>query len=358
MLVTVGLLIVLTVALSLVKFPYVIERPGPVANTLGDVTIEGKTEPIIQISGHETFETDGELNLLTVSLLGNPDDSVGWFDLLAAALDPTQEILPMEQFYPTGVTPEDRAEENRQEMTSSQDLATAAALTQLGIAFTQQVEVSAVSEQGPANGLLQSGDIIESVNAVEVTSYQVLREQIEANGTEKPAVFSILRNGESRDIAITPVEITEGDATSILIGVGVKTNFDFPFDVKIRVDEIGGPSAGLMFALGITDKLTQSSLSDGRIISGTGTIDAAGSVGAIGGLPQKIVSARRAESDLIFIPADQCAEVPANEFQKIWVVPVATLNDAVDALTELKRTDDFAQLPSCESTAQAESSAN
>jgi PDZ domain-containing protein len=343
-LVVVGLFL----AESLIPVPYVIERPGPVANTLGTVVVGDKTVHMIDVSGAETYPTSGELNLLTVSILGNPEDHPGWFDMLAAAIDPTQDIVPMEQIYPTGVTTEDRQAENKAEMTSSQDAATAAALTGLNIPFTQTLSVGEVSESGPAHGILQPGDVLVSVNGTPVSSYSTLRASIEANGAGVPATFSILRKDAPLDVSVTPVKVTEGDQSAVLIGVSVETKFVFPFSVKVRVDEIGGPSAGLMFALGITDVLTPENLADGRIISGTGTIDPSGNVGAIGGLPQKVVAAERANSELMFIPADQCADVPPNEFDKIRIVPVATLSDAVAALESLRVGAKMSALESCD----------
>lgn len=338
----------LFLAESLIPVPYVIERPGPVANTLGEVTVGDKTVSMIEVNGTKTYPTTGELNLLTVSILGNPEDNPGWFDMIAAALDPTQEIVPMEQIYPTGVTTEDRQKENKAEMTSSQDAATAAALTGLDIAFTQTLSVGEVSETGPAYGVLQKGDVLVAVNGYPVTSYAVLRASIESNGPGVPAMFSILRDSTPLDVEVTPVEVSEGDVSAVLIGVSVATKFEFPFEVKVRVDQIGGPSAGLMFALGITDVLTPDNLADGRIISGTGTIDASGNVGAIGGLPQKVVAAERANSELMFIPADQCADVPPADFERIRIVPVATLQNAVAALHSLNSGAGESVLASCE----------
>lgn len=337
----------LFLAQALIPVPYVIERPGPVANTLGEVTIGEKTVPMIEVTGAQTYTTTGELNLLTVSILGNPENPPGWFDLIAAAVDPTQEIVPMELIYPTGVSTEDRQKENAAEMTSSQDAATAAALTELEIPFAQSLSVGKVSESGPAYGALHEGDVLVAINGTTIESYSSLRASIEANGAGVPATFSVLRNGEAREVIVTPVSVSDGGESAVLIGVSVITDYEFPFEVSIQVDDIGGPSAGLMFALGITDVLSADNLADGRIVSGTGTIDANGSVGAIGGLPQKVISAERANSELMFIPADQCSEVPAAEFEKIRIVPVATLAEAVGALEVLRDLGDIATLASC-----------
>lgn len=341
--VTVGLFL----AQELIPVPYVIERPGPVANTLGDVRIGDETLPMIQIEGAPSYPAEGVLNLLTVSIAGNPEDNVNWFELFAAAVDPTQEIVPMEQIFPSGQTADERTAENQAQMTSSQDAATAAALGALDIAYEQTLSVATISEEGPAFGMLQTDDVLLAVNGEPVENYAALRASIEANGANKPATFTVLRGGEQRDVQITPTLVEQDGNSAVLIGVAVKTTFEFPFQVSIQVDQIGGPSAGLMFALGITDLLTPENLAKGLTISGTGTIDSSGTVGAIGGLPQKVTAAKRAKSDLVFIPADQCADVPRSEFDQVRIVPVATLTEAKDALTALQSGKSMNTLPSC-----------
>lgn len=345
--VTVLIVAVIGIAQSLIPIPYVIERPGPVVNTLGEVTIAGETAPMIEVSGATTFPTTGELNLLTVSIAGSPRNSVTFLELLAAMIDPTQEIVPMEQIYPSGLTPEERKEENQAEMASSQDLATAAALSELGIPFTQTLSVAGVSDDGPSAGILREGDVFISLNGESISNYSRLRELIALNGDATPASIEVLREGVVTTVEVTPVTLKEGDDSVTLIGVAVSAAFEFPFDVTIQVDQIGGPSAGLMFALGITDMLTPSNLAAGRIVSGTGTIDAEGNVGAIGGLAQKVYAAERARSEVMFIPADQCAEVPSSELERIRIVPVATLREAVDALEVLDEGGSADLLNSC-----------
>lgn len=337
----------LFVAQVLIPLPYVIERPGPVANTLGDVELPEGSVPMIQVEGAETFPVTGELNLLTVTIVGNPESSPGWFELLAAALDPSQDIVPMEDIYPEGVTVDQRKEENQAEMTSSQDAATAAALDALGIPFTQTLAVAQVGEQGPAVGVLEPDDQLVAVNGTPVVSYASLRASIQLNGAGVPATISVIRDGQPRDLQVTPVGVEQDGEQVALIGVSIATTFDFPIEVDIQVDKIGGPSAGLMFALGITDKLTPLDFAEGLVVSGTGTIDADGTVGAIGGLSQKVFAAERAGSDVIFIPAGQCDLVPQAAFDRVAVVPVATLTEAIDTLTLLQDGAERDALPSC-----------
>jgi len=347
LLVTTLIAIFLFLAQVFIPLPYVIERPGPVVNTLGDVQLAEGEVPMIQVEGAQTFPVSGELNLLTVTIVGNPDDPPGWIDLLAAAFDPSQDIVPMELFYPEGVTVDDRKKANQAEMTSSQDAATAASLNALEIDFSQTLSVGRISENGPAAGILQVDDELVAVNATPVSSYPELRSQIQANGAGTPATFSIVREGAAQDVLITPVGVDEDGRQVALIGVSVATTFEFPLDVNIQLERIGGPSAGLMFALGISDLLMPLDLAEGLSVSGTGTIDSEGNVGSIGGLAQKVFAAQRQASDVIFIPDGQCALVPPDAFSRIAVVPVATLTEAIDALALLQSGATVDALPGC-----------
>src|SRR4029450_11888565 len=116
------------------------------------------------------------------------------------------------------------------------------------------------------------------------------------------------------------------------VGVQIKADQPHPFDVKIDLGEIGGPSAGLMFTLGIIDKLKPEDLTGGKIIAGTGTIDDEGAVGPIGGIPQKLVGAHAAGAQLFLVPKDNCAEALRNAVPGLPMAEVATVDDALTAL--------------------------
>lgn len=325
-----GTLALIYLAQVVIPVPYVIERPGPVYDTLGTVRIDGEEQPLIGVPEGEGYPTEGQLNLLTVSIVGSPEQSVGWFGLVPALLDPAQDIVPMEQVFPAGVSGADRDEANQQLMTRSQADATAAALRSLGHAVTGTISVGSVAEQSPAAGLLEAEDVIERVNGEAVTGYEQLRRLIEANGAERPARIEVRRGGEPVEVAATPVPAGEGGP--LVLGVGVTTAYDFPVDVTLRIDQVGGPSAGLMFALGINDTLTPGPLTGGHVVSGTGTIDGEGVVGPIGGLPQKIVGAANAGSELFLMPTENCAQLPKTLPDGLTVAPVATLQEALAAV--------------------------
>jgi PDZ domain-containing protein len=120
------------------------------------------------------------------------------------------------------------------------------------------------------------------------------------------------------------------------MGVQITAQYKFPFEVKISVGDIGGPSAGMMFSLGIIDKLTRLSLTAGRFIAGTGEIKANGQVQPIGGIQQKMVGARNAGATIFLTPASNCADTKGAVPAGLRLVKVSTLNQAVTYLEALK----------------------
>jgi PDZ domain-containing protein len=142
---------------------------------------------------------------------------------------------------------------------------------------------------------------------------------------------------------VTPQEV-QGTP---LLGVGVSVDYEFPFDVTLRLDKVGGPSAGMMFALGIIDKTTPGELNGGETVAGTGTITASGTVGAIGGIRQKLYGARDAGASVFLAPASNCDEVVGHVPSGLDVYAVATLDDAVTALETVADGGDTASLPTC-----------
>ena len=237
---------------ALLPSPYVIEQPGPVYDTLGVAEHEGEEVPLIEIPDAETFPTDGELNLLTVTVLGRPGQTPNWLDVLGAWFDRTRSVVPVEAIFPPGVTDADRDAQNTAAMVDSQQDAIAAALVELGYDFPRDVTVAGVLDDSPAAGVLEEGDIITEVNGTAVNSVDELRAAVRENGGGTPASLLVVRDGEEQVIEVTPVE-RDG---SVVLGVGVRMDYEFPIDVELQLDNVGGPSAGMMFALGIIDKLT------------------------------------------------------------------------------------------------------
>ena len=328
--------LVLAVGLAAVPSAYVIEQPGPWFDTLGTVSVPDPNDdtkkekiPLITIDGIQNFPTTGELDLLTVSVLGNPEQTPSWLEVAGAWFDPSKAVVPMELIFPKDETTKEREESNTAQMIDSQQDAIAAALTNLGYDVVVGVEVLGFTKESPAQSVLQLGDVITAFNGTAVESVPQLRELLKANGAGTSGTVSFLRKGVAQEAQVTPIDV-EGN---VVLGIGAKAKYDFPFDVSIRLDDVGGPSAGMMFALGIIDKLTPHDLTGGNHFAGTGTIDAQGNVGPIGGIQQKLYGAKKAGATYFLAPADNCDEVVGHVPDGLQVYSVKTLDDAIKVLS-------------------------
>ncbi|WP_307807365.1 S16 family serine protease [Naasia sp. SYSU D00948] len=338
--VLVSVAVALVVGLGVSPSGYVIEQPGPVYDALG--SLEG--DPLITIEGEQTYETDGSLDVLTVTVVGSP---VRTPDLLRVALawfDPRRSVKPLEAAFPTGYSVEESETQSRLQMENSQQEAVAASLTELGYEIPRTLTVQAVEAGLPAEGVLEDGDQIVTVNDEPVEGLPELRRLVAENGTESPLSLGVLRDGAPRTETLTPVE-REGQ---VIMGVGVAISYEFPFEVDIELPNVGGPSAGMMFALGIYDKLTPGSLTGGERVAGTGTIDAEGVIGEIGGIRQKMYGAREAGATWFLAPEGDCAEVVGHVPDGLNVVAVATLDDALEALNVIAEGAGTSGLPTCD----------
>ncbi|GIT79523.1 hypothetical protein LLS1_11920 [Leifsonia sp. LS1] len=339
----------LTLVLALAPAPFVIEIPGPVFNTLGtDQQVGGaKSEDakqLISIPDQKTYPTSGSLDLLTVSVVGNPDSRPSWFDIVSSWFQPSRAVVPIDSVFPPGTTTEQSNAENAALMVDSQQDAVAAALNELGYDFPQAIVVKQLISGTPAATSLKEGDEITSVNGTEVKSVQALRDAIADNGTGTAARIGILRDGAASTVEITP---TESSGRAVL-GIGAGMDYTFPFDVKIQLDNVGGPSAGQMFALGIIDKLTPGELNGGKRVAGTGTIDNAGNIGAIGGIRQKMYAARDdGKAQYFLAPASNCDEVTGHIPSGLRVFAVKTLADSLAVLKAVSSGGSTAGLPTC-----------
>ena len=343
-----------TVGITAIPVPFAIEHPGPWWNTLANQTVfdncsptptkEG-TEPLIEISGTTTYPTTGALDLLTVCLEGTPEIMPNWFDVLQAYLSPSQSVIPFEYVYPKDQTEDERNQANTAQMVDSQAEAIAAAMTYLGYSVEKGAKVVSTTSGMPADGVLMPDDLIVAVNDEAVLNIDELRAAVKASGTSQPLTVTLIRGGQTLTETLTP---TNNEGTAV-IGVLGQTAYDYPFDVSIHLNDVGGPSAGLMFALGIIDKVTPEDMTRGKKFAGTGTIDAAGNVGPIGGIRLKMYSAQAAGATFFLSPADNCDEVVGNVPAGIQVFSVATITEAVTAVTTAASGDAaaMAQLPTC-----------
>jgi len=323
--VTTVLAVLLVAVGTALPVPYVAISPGPVSDTLG----EAGGSPLIEVEGVPTHPTSGELNLTTVAVTSRislPQAVRGWFDDRVA-------VVPREQVFPPGRSTEQVEADNEAAFTASQVNATAAALEQLGVPYEAVPGVGQVSPGAPADGRLEPGDALLSVDGQPVTDVAEIARLVREREAGDEVVLRYRRDGAEEEVTLTTVPAEDGRP---VIGVvpGV-VDLDYAFEVRISLDEVGGPSAGLMFALGIVDKLTPEPLADGRTVAGTGSIDASGGVGPIGGIRQKLIAAREIGASVFLVPADNCREAAGQAPEGLELVRVETLAGAVEGLTAL-----------------------
>lgn len=331
--VAVLLLAVLVAAGSVLPVPYVALEPGPVSDTLG--AVPGSTAPLIKISGHQTFPTQGQLDLVTVQVVGDPHHQLSLWQALRGWVDGTIAVVPQQLLFPPGETPKDVEQQNAEDMTQSQDDAITAALTYLHIPVTTRVVVSGLTKDAPAAKVLQSGDVLLAVDGTAVTGAAQLRTLITRHQPGDTLQLRIRRSDRTITVSVRTIASSEGGARHAIVGFVPQERHDFPFKVTINLADVGGPSAGMAFALGIVDKLTPGSLTGGRHIAGTGTIDPSGKVGEVGGVQQKVVGAARAGATVFLVPKGECADARSTAPKGIRLVSVQTLSGAVTALEHL-----------------------
>lgn len=326
------LAVLLVVCAAVAPVPYVAYLAGPTFDTLGT---EGDT-PVIDIEGREVFPTTGRLDLTTVEVqsgLTLSEALLRWFRR-------DQAVLPRDVVFAPGQTREQIQEQNEQRMVESKDAAITAALTSLNIPV--EVSVAGVEPQSPAAGALQEGDVLSAVDGTAVVAPGQLRSLVGAQPVGSQLRVGYRRGTTQGEAVLTTVAASEGPSRPV---IGVQTAVtDFPFDVTISLRDVGGPSAGLMFALGVVDKLDPGSLTGGRYVAGTGEITADGVVGPIGGIQQKLVGARRKGAEVFLVPEANCASAADNTPDGLRLVKVGTLQDALSGLRTLR---DGGTPPSC-----------
>ncbi|MDF6044765.1 PDZ domain-containing protein [Streptomyces sp. JH14] len=346
------ILIALLCAGVMITVPYSEMSPGPTVNTLGKV--DG--EPVLQISGHPTYKTSGNLNMTTVRVTG-ADYTMNLVEAVYGWLAHDSVVVPHDTLYPNGKTEEQSTQENAEEFSQSQESAKVAALNELGIPVTSRVVVSTVIKDSPAQGKLHAGDVIKAVDSTTVKQPEDVAKLVTQRKPGQNVTFTVIpaktaaaaeKAGKepegSRKITITTKKAPEQNRA--IVGIQAGTDHTFPFRIDIKLADVGGPSAGLMFSLGIVDKLTPGQLTGGKFVAGTGTIDDQGTVGPIGGINMKLVGARNAGARYFLTPTDNCKAAASDTPSGLTLVKVKTIDDAKQSLEKI-RTGDTADLPSC-----------
>ena len=341
------LVVVLIAAVFLVPVNAVIEAPGPTWNVLDN----GKSadQDVLKVSGTETYPTEGALRMTTVSVSGCPGYPVTTADLIAAWISSDRRIVDRNEVCPQDQSAQQVEETGKAQMTASQDSAVIAALVETGKAGAMHLTVTEVTEQQTSTEI-QAGDVLETITpqggqTTTLASFSQLRELMTTIPEGTRVTLGVRRGDQKASAALTTIAPQEG-TTGSLLGLSLKISVDSPVEATFGLSDVGGPSAGMMFALGVVDEITPGSLTGGKDISGTGTIDMTGQVGPIGGIQQKMAGARESGSTFFLAPASNCNEVTGHEPKGMQVFAVNTLHEAI-AATEAIASGNTSGLATC-----------
>jgi PDZ domain-containing protein len=301
--------------LTVLPTPYFLLTPGPAE----DVT------PLIHISGHPTYESAGHLLLTAVGF-----QRANTFQAVLGKLLPHRELYPEQAFLAPGQTDQQQQQAAVSEMDTSKIDAAVVALKRFTDYPTEHgpgALVDFVQPGLPADGKLFAGDLITEVDGTKIEDPDQLGRLIVAAGVGHPVILTVTAAGQTRTVTVAPTKVRGIDHPII----GITTVENFPFPITISSGDISGPSAGLMWALGVSDVITPGDLTGGRVIAGTGAIGPNGAVYPIGGVREKIVAAERAGAKVFFVPVGDYADA-RGAADGLTLVPVKTYAQALSWL--------------------------
>ena len=332
---------VLAASLVLIPVPYVARRPGQTI----DVLASADNTPVIEITDATTYPTEGSLLMTTVSTT-RADASLSLPEAIFVYLGGDSDAMPREVIYPPGKTSEQVESDAVAMMDNSRSDATVAALRAAVIPVTDMPRVDVVNLSGPAADKLEPGDLIETVDGQSVSTDQDIQDILSRRQAGDEVAYVVLRDGNEVRVGIT-LRASDVAPGGLSDGIEVGTGYRYAPHISFGVDPaVTGPSAGLIFALGIYDQLTDGTLiGNGSVIAGTGTIDPQGKVGSIGGIREKIKGAERDGATVFLAPEGNCSDIGDLD-TSLTVIKVATLKDAISAL-QLINEGNTSEVPTC-----------
>jgi len=318
--------IALASVLAFAPIPFVAWTPGVTYDVLGP----SNGKPVIQIDGITTYPTTGQMRMTTVSQT-RVDASLSLPEALFDYVMPHRDVLPRELVYAPGKSASQVADDEKTLMSTAQFDAVVAALRAAGQPVQELPMITAVRVSGPSNDKLQPGDLILMVDNVAVSTSADVVARIKDKGVGQKVVVEAQRQNARLSVTIDTVG-SSSDGRVATIGVTVGTGYSYAPSVAFSIDpNVGGGSGGLMMSLAIYDKITPGDLLGGRVIAGTGTMNATGTVGAIGGIQEKIAGAESAGAKVFFVPAGGCQDT-VGVTTSMTLVKVSTLKEAISAL--------------------------
>jgi Lon-like protease len=302
-------------AAAWIPLPYYAVGPGPAREVV----------PLIAVEDHPTYDS-GRLVMTTVAF-----QKVTGLTAMLAWLDPNETVVGQDVLYPPGLTVAQERERSLSQMDTSKIAATSVVLhrlTNYPDDHGEGVLIEMVVQKCPAEGELFAGDLVESIDGTPIDDVEDASRAIGSVAPGDPLTFHISAGGEQHDVTVTRGECPGADRPV----VGISMVNSFPFGVEISSGDVGGPSAGMMYALGLYDLLTPGDLTDGRLIAGTGTMELDGSIGPIGGIADKIVAAHSVGAQVFLVPKDDLAEARTVDAGAMQLISVGSFDDALKAL--------------------------
>lgn len=325
-----ALLFVLAAAIvAMTPVHFVTYSPGATHELLAPV--DG--EPVINVDGLDTFDSAGHMLMTTVSVTRS-DAPVSLPEVLYAHWAPDREVYPRDYVYPPRSNVTELRNREVQQMATAQADAAAAALRSAGISVEQIPMIQSVASTGPAVDKLFPGDFVLKIDDISTPTVAAVREAIEARGIGQSVRFTVRRDRAERAVDIDTAA-SKTQAGVPVWGGNLVMGYSYAPRVAINLDPaLGGPSAGLMLALAVFERITPGDLVGERVVAGSGTIDGAGTVSPVGGLREKLAGAERAGADIFFVPAANCPDLAGVE-ATVRIVSVETLEDAIVSLDML-----------------------
>ena len=321
------LIIFITVSsLSLVKTDYYFMSPGP------------PYQWEINYGEIKNYDFEGNLFQLTVRR-----DEANVLIYAWSLINDSYDLYPREVILPDGVTPKELSEISIQNMRTSENVAIAVALKNVGYEINSKgdgVSVVGLLDDSPVKEKLKKGDLLNSINNKEISSTTEFISTLRTYSIGETVTIGLLRevNGELKQMFVetTLIEHVEykGEPMVGFLATTVNERFDFPFEIDIKTGNVGGPSAGLMMALNVYNNLIPEDITNSMIIAGTGTIEIDGSVGPVGGIKQKVIAAKRAGAELIIVPVPNFDEAKLLETDKTKIIAVQSFTEALQVISE------------------------
>ena len=340
--VSAAIFLALAVLVGTWRVPFVAWAPGSTINVLGSGQ-NGKAA--ISVTGLPTYPTTGELLMTTVSVT-RVDANLSLPEALADYWLPYRDVLPRDLVYPKGSSVSDVKQEEVAMMDTSKDNAVVAALRAAGQPVAEMPMVTAVVVSGPSNNKLQPGDLFETFDAAPVRTGDDIRKAIAKHAVGETVSMGVLRAGKQTAVQVK-LAASNQDPKKPVLGIEIGTGYRYTPTVSYGIDpQIVGPSAGLMFALAIYDKITASDLVAGVTVAGTGTITPDGAVGPIGGIQEKIAAADSDHAKLFLVPAGNCQDIEGVK-TSMTLVKVTSLRDAIAALQAVHTPGSGQEVPKC-----------